>query len=97
MPLSAIENVRRIFITRAFLRQNRKIGLNDAALCKAVSEIASGLHNGNLGNGVFKKRIALDGRGKRGSVRTLNANGLAQALAAGTIIEVEDDKTDAKA
>jgi len=73
MPLGDIKSVRRIFVTRAFVRQNKKIGLTNAALCKAVSEIAAGLNNGNLGNGIFKKRIALDGRGKRGSVRTLIA------------------------
>ena len=135
MPLSDIKNIRRIFVTRAFARQNKKIGLTDAALCKAVSEIAAGLNNGNLGNGIFKKRIALDGRGKRGSVRTLiatrvgsywfylfaykkndradispqehealmdladdlyalDASGLAKALGAGAIMEVEDDETD---
>jgi hypothetical protein len=135
MPLSDIENTRRIFVTRAFARQNKKIGLTEAALCKAVSEIAAGLNNGHLGNGIFKKRIALDGRGKRGSVRTLIAtrvgaywfylfaykkndradisphehealmdladdlyaldkNGLAKALGAGAMMEIEDDEND---
>ena len=73
MPLSDIKSARRIFATLVFARQNKKIGLTNAALCKAVSEIAAGLNDGNLGNGIFKKRIALDGRGKRGSARTLIA------------------------
>ncbi len=135
MPLSDIKNRRSIFLTRAFARQNKKIGLTNAALCKAVSEIAAGLNDANLGNGIFKKRIALDGRGKRGSVRTLIAtrvgsywfylfaykkndradispqeyealmdlaedfyaldeNGLAKALGAGAMIEVQDDATE---
>ena len=47
--------------------------LSDAALCKAVAEMQQGLINADLGGGVVKKRIALPGRGKSGSVRTLLA------------------------
>ncbi|MFM8606854.1 MAG: type II toxin-antitoxin system RelE/ParE family toxin [Hyphomicrobiales bacterium] len=136
MPLGDIKDNPRIFATRAFIRQNKKIGLTNAALCKAIREIVAGLNDGSLGIGVFKKRIALDGRGKRGSARTLiatrvglywfylfafkkndrsdlspqeyealmnladdlyalNENGLAKALGAGALIEVQDDDTEA--
>lgn len=51
----------------------RKTGLTDAALCAAVTEMARGLIDAELGGGVVKKRIALAGRGKRGSTRTIVA------------------------
>jgi hypothetical protein len=43
------------------------------ALRKAVDEMAQGLIDANLGGNIVKKRIALPGRGKRGSARTLIA------------------------
>ena len=49
----------------------RKEGLKDAELVAAVDEIENGQIDANLGGKVFKKRIALPGCGKRGSVRTL--------------------------
>ena len=55
------------------MRAMKKSGLGDPALAKAVGELASGLHDGDLGRGVFKKRIASGGRGKRGSIRTIVA------------------------
>src|SRR5436190_24245401 len=45
--------------------------LKDEALKKAVEEIGSNLHDGNLGRGLYKKRIAMTGQGKRGGYRTL--------------------------
>jgi hypothetical protein len=51
----------------------RKTELTDSALCRAVSEMAAGLVDADLGGGVVKKRVALPGRGKSGSARTLLA------------------------
>ncbi len=51
----------------------RKAKLADQALCLAVSEMENGLIDADLGGGVVKKRIALPGRGKSGSTRTLVA------------------------
>ena len=51
----------------------RKTELRDAALCKAAAEMAQGLIDADLGSGVVKKRVALPGRGKSGSTRTLVA------------------------
>lgn len=51
----------------------RKTELTDAALCKAVKEMAGGLIDADLGGGVMKKRVGLAGRGKRGGARTLVA------------------------
>ena len=45
----------------------------DSLLDKAVHEIGRGLLEADLGGGILKKRIALPGRGKRGSIRTLLA------------------------
>jgi len=51
----------------------RSTALADQALCVAVSEMARGLIDADLGGGVVKKRVPLPGRGKRGGVRTLVA------------------------
>lgn len=45
----------------------------DDLLCRAVDEMLNGLIDADLGGGIFKKRIALPGRGKSGSARTLLA------------------------
>lgn len=63
----------RVFKTRHFQRWMRKTGLTDAALCKAVEEMAAGLIDADLGGDVVKKRVGLAGRGKRGGARTLVA------------------------
>lgn len=65
--------MRQVFRTRHFTRWMRKTSLADAALCAAVSEMAAGLVDASLGGGVYKKRVALPGRGKSGSTRTLVA------------------------
>ena len=62
-----------IFKTRNFARWARKTGLSDSLLGMAVLEIQRGLLEADLGGGIVKKRIALPGRGKRGSTRTLLA------------------------
>jgi len=65
--------MRRIFKTRYFSRWMRKTDLTDKALCAAVSEMETGLIDADLGGSVVKKRVALPGRGKSGSARTLVA------------------------
>ncbi|MBI5751458.1 MAG: type II toxin-antitoxin system RelE/ParE family toxin [Hydrogenophilales bacterium] len=65
--------MRRIFKTRSFVRWMRKTELTNEALRQAVQEMASGLIDADLGGHVLKKRVALPGRGKRGSARTLVA------------------------
>jgi len=62
-----------ILKTRGFQRWAKKVGLSDEALSLAVSEMAEGLFDADLGGGVVKKRVALPGQGKRGSTRTLLA------------------------
>lgn len=65
--------MRRVFKTRHFDRWMRKTDLRDPALCRAVTEMERGLIDADLGGGVVKKRVALPGRGKSGSLRTLLA------------------------
>lgn len=62
-----------IFKTRYFQRWARYIGVEDIQLKKAIHEIEQGLHDGDLGSHLFKKRIALSGRGKRGGARAIVA------------------------
>ena len=50
-----------------------KTGLADPDLRQSVTEMEAGLIDADLGGQVVKKRIALPGRGKRGSARTIVA------------------------
>jgi hypothetical protein len=63
----------RIFKTKVFGKWAAEEGLSDDALRAAVQELEQGLNDGNLGGQVYKKRVGLAGRGKRGGVRTLLA------------------------
>lgn len=45
--------------------------LSDAAICKAVQEMESGLVDADLGGHLYKKRVARPGGGKSGGYRTL--------------------------
>ncbi|ANV90154.1 type II toxin-antitoxin system RelE/ParE family toxin [Picosynechococcus sp. PCC 8807] len=62
-----------IYQTRTFWRWAKKQNIADQNLCRAVQEILSGLHDGDLGSGLIKKRVARRGQGKRGGFRTLLA------------------------
>jgi hypothetical protein len=63
----------KIYKTPQFNRWARKASLGDAELCQAALEIADGLYEADLGGGLFKKRIARMGQGKRSGFRTLVA------------------------
>ena len=63
----------RIFATRAFSRLDVTRELSDADIITAVAEMNDGLWDVNLGGQVYKKRVALEGRGKSGGARTLVA------------------------
>jgi hypothetical protein len=69
--------MRRVFLTRTFARWMRKIGLPIDVICHAISEMAQGLIDADLGGNVVKKRIGLPGQGKRGGVRTIVATQMA--------------------
>lgn len=63
----------RIFKTKWFQKWESKEDLGDETLRRTVAEMAAGLIDADLGGHVLKKRVALPGRGKRGSLRTLVA------------------------
>lgn len=62
-----------IYKNKMFGKWAVKEGIDDESLVKAVEEIESGLVDANLGGNIVKKRVAVDGRGKSGGVRTLLA------------------------
>jgi hypothetical protein len=66
-----------IYKTRVFQRWFNKTELDDAALIAAITEVLSGLVDADLGQGLYKKRLALPGRGKSGGVRTIIASRVA--------------------
>ncbi|MBV7404180.1 type II toxin-antitoxin system RelE/ParE family toxin [Enterobacter sp. ENT03] len=57
--------------TRLFKRKTKHTSLSDESLLKAAKEVESGQHDGDLGGGVIKKRIAIKNAGKRGGARTI--------------------------
>ena len=63
----------RAFLTKRFHIWATKEGLTEAVLAEAVEEISQGLIGDSLGGNVYKKRIKMPGRGKRGGARTLIA------------------------
>lgn len=63
----------RAFKTKTFDRWAGKVGITDTALLKTVVDIERGLVDADLGGHLFKQRVALPGRGKSGSTRTLLA------------------------
>ncbi len=65
--------MRRLFKTRTFARWSRKAQVSDKALVKAIAEMEAGLIDADLGGSVYKKRVPLPGRGKRGGARILVA------------------------
>ena len=61
----------RVFKTKVFGRFARKEGIRDQKLADAIREIEKGLHDGDLGGGLIKKRVARAGKGKRGGYRAI--------------------------
>lgn len=63
----------RVFKVPGFARFQRKEGMSDKTLCKAVRDAERGLIDADLGHGLIKQRVARPGHGKRGSYRTIIA------------------------
>jgi hypothetical protein len=63
----------RVFKVRGFTRFQRKEGMGDKALCKAVRDATARLIDADLGHGLIKQRVARPGQGKRGGYRTIIA------------------------
>jgi len=47
--------------------------LNDRSLLNAINEINAGLVDAKLGKYIYKKRVAVSGKGKSGALRTIVA------------------------
>ena len=63
----------KIYKTQWFAKWANKENIQDSALRTAVAELEKGLFDADLGGHVYKKRIAIQGRGKSGGVRTIIA------------------------
>lgn len=63
----------RVLKTPSFTEWARKEGLSDAALAAAVNEMEDGLLGNSMGSSLYKKRIRLRSKGKRGGARTIIA------------------------
>lgn len=63
----------RIFKTKLFHQWAQKIKLNNDKLTLAIDEINKGLSEARLGANLYKKRISLKNKGKRGGLRTIIA------------------------
>jgi hypothetical protein len=63
----------RILKTPLFAKWAKKEKLLDKPLWQAVQEMEQGLVDANLGGHIYKKRISLQGRGKRGGARSILA------------------------
>lgn len=70
----------RAFKTRTFQRWAGKAGVTDAALLDVLAQMERGLIDADLGGNLYKQRIALPGRGKSGSTRTIIATRFAGVL-----------------
>jgi len=62
-----------IYKTKVFSRWANSEGLSDENLLTAVTELCNGQFEASLGGNLYKKRVALAGRGKSGGARTLIA------------------------
>ncbi len=66
----------RVFVVPQVSRLMRKERLSDAILCRAARDVVAGLlgaGEADLGGGLFKKRVARPGGGKRGGYRVIIA------------------------
>ena len=73
MVLSTILVCVRVFKTKFFSKWASKEGLADKFLEAAVGEVEDGLVDAHLGGQLVKKRVAMPGKGKSGSTRTILA------------------------
>jgi len=62
-----------IYKTKWFSRWAEAEGLTDDVLVVVVNEVSNGECEAELGGNLYKKRVALAGRGKSGGARTLIA------------------------
>ena len=71
ISLSDIVITVKVFKNKWFHRWARREDIADSVLLKAAEEILIGKVEADLGGGLFKKRLARTGSGKRGGYRTI--------------------------
>lgn len=65
-----------LYKTRPFARIAKKAGITDTALKAAIAEMQKGIIHADLGGNVYKQRVPVPGRGKRGGSRVIIAANL---------------------
>ena len=63
----------RLFKTKWFTRFARREKIADETLVAAIGRAEAGLIEADLGGGIIKQRVARQGQGKSGGIRTLIA------------------------
>ena len=63
----------RIYKSKWFSKWALNQGITDSILLGSAEDLKNGLTDANLGGHVYKKRFAMEGRGKSGGLRTLLA------------------------
>jgi len=63
----------RVLKTKAFSQWAKKLKISDAILLTAINEMQYGLYEANLGDYIYKKRLALGHKGKSAGARTIIA------------------------
>ncbi len=63
----------KIYKNKLFHQWSKEEVLSDATLIEGIEEIEKGIYDANLGGCIYKKRMAIPGKGKRGSLRTIVA------------------------
>lgn len=60
-----------IYKTKSFQTKFKKAGISDDDLVSACNEMERGLVDADLGDHLYKKRVAIPGKGKSGGYRTM--------------------------
>jgi len=63
----------RILKNKPFSQWAKKLKITDKILVAAITEMANGLYEANLGGHIYKKRLPLGHKGKSGGARTIVA------------------------
>jgi hypothetical protein len=67
----AIPRSQELYKVKDFAKWAKKVGISDRVLLDTVLEMNRGLLGDRLGAHVYKKRLGIDGRGKRGGGRVV--------------------------
>lgn len=70
----------RIIKNKAFNKWAKKQKIDDSALVTITKEMELGLYEANLGSSIYKKRLPMIGRGKRGGGRVVVAFKIRQRI-----------------